>query len=337
MKKTRNKAGTILALVVIMLVTTAWGCASPPPPKAIPSPTPTPAPKTERTRAETIPASAVKMTPETDSLPPVMHSSEFAKPIPLGSAINTAGAEDSAFITPDGNTLYFFFTPDPNIPPEKQLIDDVTGIYVSNKQSGQWSPARRVVLIEKNEVALDGCVFVQGNEMWFCSARKGNSRGVDLWTAQFKNGRWTDWKNAGKKLNVDYQVGEMHITADNTEMYFHSPRAGGKGGYDIWITQQVNGEWQEPENVQAVNTPDTDGWPFITQDGNELWFLRWYQGSPAIFRSKKVAGKWDEPELIVSQFAAEPSLDNAGNLYFTHHYFKDGKMLDADIYLAPRK
>ena len=68
-----------------------------------------------------------------------------------------------------------------------------------------------------------------------------------------------------------------------------------------------------------------------------MWFLRYYQGSPGVFRSLKSGGEWGEPELIVSQFAAEPSLDNAGNLYFTHHFIKDGKMIEADIYVTQRK
>ncbi len=53
--------------------------------------------------------------------------------VPLGSGVNTAGAEDSAFIIPDGNTVYFWFTPDPGIPAQKQIIDGVTGIYVPRK------------------------------------------------------------------------------------------------------------------------------------------------------------------------------------------------------------
>jgi len=69
-----------------------------------------------------------------------------------------------------------------------------------------------------------------------------------------------------------------------------------------------------------------------------LWFLRTYRGAPAIFRSKRgTDGNWSKPELIVSSFAGEPSLDSEGNLYFTHHYFRDGKMLEADIYFAKRK
>jgi hypothetical protein len=287
-----------------------------------------------KSRLESIPADIIKQSPETDRLPPILHSDEFQQPAPLGNAINTAGAEDSAFITPDGNTLYFFFTPNGNIPVEQQVNDGVTGIYVSQKINGEWQSAERVVLQEPGKASLDGCEFVQGTQMWFCSARAGNYRGMDMWTADYIDGKWTNFKNAGKLLNQEYEIGEMQLTADGTEMYFHSGRAGGKGGQDIWVTRKVNNVWQEPENVTAVNTADNEGWPFITQDGNELWFTRWYQGSPAVFRSKKVNGSWAEPELIISQFAGEPSLDKDGNLYFTHHFYWDNKMQEADIYVA---
>lgn len=292
---------------------------------------------TEIDRESKIPAGQVKITPETDAHPPILHSEEYEEPIPMPYPINTAGAEDSGFITPDGNTFYIWFTPDVTVPPEKQLLDGVTGIYVSAKIDGEWQQPERVWLQDPCHLALDGCLFVQGDEMWFCSARDGNYRGVDMWTAEFRGGRWTNWTNAGEKLNVDYEIGELHITADGKEMYFHSDRAGGKGQRDIWVTRKVDGVWQDPENVEAVNTAEFEGWPFITQDGSELWFTRTYLGTPAIFRSEKVNGEWQEPELIISQFAAEPSLDNEGNVYFTHHFFRDGVMLEADYYVAYRK
>jgi hypothetical protein len=43
------------------------------------------------------------------------------------------------------------------------------------------------------------------------------------------------------------------------------------------------------------------------------------------------------PELIISQFAGEPSIDNEGNIYFTHHFFQEGKMIEADIYIAEKQ
>ena len=62
-------------------------------------------------RHEKIPSSASKMTPDQDKMPPILHSQEFEKPIPMPGKINTAGGEDSSFIPDDGSAFYFFFTP----------------------------------------------------------------------------------------------------------------------------------------------------------------------------------------------------------------------------------
>ena len=296
-----------------------------------------PEPIPQISRAESIPTDVTKITPEMDLYPPILHSDEWESPVPVDAPVSTTGAEDSPFITPDGNTLYFFFTPDVRVPVEQQIVDGVTGIYSSTRWDGVWSEPERVILQDPGELSMDGCEFVQGNVMWFCSVRVGNLREIDLYTAVYENGRWTNWENAGEKLNLEIGVGEMHITADGSELYFHSDIEGGLGGVDIWVTRLVDGEWSDAENVTAVNSSETDGWPFIAQDGAELWFLRWYQGTPGIFRSLRVGGEWDSPELIVSQFAGEPSLDNQGNLYFVHHYYKDGVMLEADIYVAYKK
>ena len=286
-------------------------------------------------RASRIPKDAVKITPLTDAFPPKLHSRLYEDPVPMQGPINTAGAEDSPFILPCGCTFYFVFVPDVGVPPEKQLVDGVTGIYESKKVNGAWSEPKRVVL--NSDVSLDGCQFIQDDVMWFCSARKGNYREVDLYTERLVDGEWADWKNAGEKLNAAYQVGEIHVTADGNEMYFHSSRAGGKGGVDIWVTRRIGDEWQIPENVEAVNTEADEGMPFITENGDQLWFNRVYLGSQAIYVSRKINGEWREPELVVSQFAGEPTLDAQGNLYFVHHLYKNNKMIEADIYVAYRK
>jgi len=58
-----------------------------------------------KSRIDSIPPGMVKVTPATDTLPPKLMSSEFNPPVPMEAAINTAGAEDSALILPDGNTM----------------------------------------------------------------------------------------------------------------------------------------------------------------------------------------------------------------------------------------
>ena len=297
-----------------------------------------------RTRAEAIPSGAIKWTPQMDPHPPVLEpafSKYFYAPEPLGPPITTAGAEDSPFITPDGNNLYFFFTPDMNIPVTQQILDNVTGIYWSQKVSGTWTEPQRVWLNYYDDPSLDGAETILGNTMWFASVRAGVKREIDLYTAELVNGRWTNWTNLGEPLNVTYQVGELHVTADGSQIYFHSERAGGKGGMDIWVTTKVNGAWQQPENVAAVNTENGEGWPYLSEDGNELWFTRHnVNGVPlGIFKSVKVGGQWQTPQLVVSGLAGEPTLDRAGNLYFVHHYYDDSanKIWEADIYVCRRK
>ncbi|MBW3022625.1 hypothetical protein KY308_00795 [Candidatus Woesearchaeota archaeon] len=281
-------------------------------------------------RESKIPSDAVKITPEMDVAPPKLNSEDYENPVPLPYPVNTAGAEDSPFITPDGNTLYFFFTPDVRVPVEKQLIDGVTGIYVSKKVNGEWQKPERVILQDKGKLSLDGCEFVQGNKMLFCTAREGYT-GIHWFSAEFKDGKWQNWKNAD--FNPDFDVGELHISPDGNELYYHSDREGGKGGLDIWMLKKVNGEWSSPENVAAVNTAGNEGWPALSPDGTELWLTKDY----GIWRSKNIDGKWSSPELIVSNLAGEASIDNNGNVYFVHHYYKDDTMLEADIYVAYKK
>ncbi len=286
------------------------------------------------TRQEKIPSDIAKRGPESDVHPPILVSGEFEEPMPLPGAVNTAGAEDSPFILPDGNTLYFFFTPDVRVQPEKQILDDVTGVWASSKENGTWAEPERVWLQDPGKLALDGAVSIQENEMWFASAREGYT-GVNMFTAEKKGGQWKNWQYAGDRLMKEIQIGEVHIHGD--DLYFHSDREGGFGDYDIWKTSRENGIWTDPLNIETVNTDAMDGFPFISSDGSEMWFTRTHMGTPGIFRSENENGTWAEPELVVHQFAGEPTLDDQGNLYFVHHFYEGGVMVEADIYVAYRK
>jgi hypothetical protein len=294
-----------------------------------------------RTRGESIPPTAVKQTPATDAHPPALEPAFrtlFEDPIPLGDPINTAGAEDSPFITADGQELYFFFTPDLAVPAERQLQDRVTGIYRSRRQGSGWGEPVRVDLSYFPELALDGCPTVQGDTLWFCSARANGFRGVDMLSATEVDGDWTGWSNAGKLLNQDYELGELHVADGGLTIYFDSTRAGGKGLKDIWVVRRSGDSWLAPENVDALNTAQSEGWPFVSEDGSELWFTR-LTPAPEIFRSRKQNGVWQPPERVLSSLAGEPTLDAEGNLTFVHHYFRDAdqKLLESDLYFCRRR
>ncbi|MBW2968258.1 hypothetical protein KY362_07265 [Candidatus Woesearchaeota archaeon] len=305
---------------MLLLIVLAFGCA--------------PKERVYVDRHTVLPTDLQKMTPELDKNPPILHSAEFEQPVPF-AAVNTVGGEDSPFVPADRDEFYFFFTPDVRVPVERQILDSVTGIWVSRRVDGAWQGPERVWLQDPGKLSGDGCEFVSGDKMWFCTVREGYT-GLHWATAEWDEelGAWKDWQV--NDFPEEYEVGELHFADDDT-VYFHSTRAGGKGDNDIWMMTRSGEAWGEPVNVAVVNSEVSEGWPYITPDGQELWFNRWYKGTPGTFRSRMVDGEWQEPELIVESFAGEPTLDGEGNLYFVHHYYDNGVMLEADIYVAYRK
>ncbi|MBM3122963.1 MAG: hypothetical protein FJZ97_12385 [Chloroflexi bacterium] len=320
------------ALVLAASAAGAWACAGATP-TAVPSPT---SARSTPTRLGAISAEAVKQVPEADAYAPILHSAEWSDPVPLPAPINTAGAEDSPFFAPDGR-LYFFFTPSLAQPPELQLTDGVTGIYAASAEGVGWGEPARVTLQDPGRLALDGCAFVDASRLWFCTAREG-LEGIHWFTAKDVDGRWAEWELADALLPQDGQVGELHFSADGQTLVFHSDRPQGAGGRDVWMaTRQAGGSWSPSVNLADVNTEADEGWPYLSPDGQELWFTRTYRGSPCVFRALRRGDRWSEPELIVERFAGEPALDAAGNLYFVHHYLRDGVLIEADIYVALRR
>ncbi len=286
-------------------------------------------------RLARIPTGAIKGTPENDLYPPAA-SAGWSQPVPLEGPVNTAGAEDSPFIPADGQSLYFFFTPDANIPAQDQVSDGVTGIWVSPWTGSAWGEPTRVWLTRGDEPSLDGCEFILGNTMWFCSVRAGNLNEIDWYIARRSNGVWSDWQNAGTPVNGEYQVGEMHISADGQELYFASKRPGGSGGYDLWTSKKSGEGWGEPFNLGTqVNSASDENRPYLTVDGSELWFDRDY----SIYRClRRADGTWGDCERIISPLAGEPTLSPDGKkLYFVHHYLSaEAKIIEADIYVSQR-
>jgi len=304
--------GSIVFVISILLA----GCASEP--VEIPE------------RESLIPLNAPKMSPENDTLPPRLLSDEYEDPVPLPYPVNTRGAEDSAFILPDGKTLYVWFTPNNRMDVIEQSQDLVTGIYKFERTTGGWSGPERLWLVEPGEPHLDGCGFFQGNEAWICGVR-AEYEGIHWFTSRYEDGHWSLAEIAD--FDPDYEVGELHISNDGRELYFHSSRPGGKGGLDIWTSTLVDGKWGEPVNLVNVNSEYDEGWPALNPQEDELWITKNY----SIWRSSRVDGIWGTPVEIVSTLAGEATIDQEGNVYFTHHYYQNDKMIEADIYLIYRK
>src|SRR4030095_7712650 len=96
-------------------------------------------------------------------------------------------------------------------------------------------------------------------------------------------------------------------------LYFVSNRPGGKGKQDIWYCYIADRDnFTAPENLTAINTPETDNSPFFLRDTYRLFFaLEGYLGFGGldIYQVNYNDGKWD---TIVNMGAPlNSSLDDA--------------------------
>ena len=92
----------------------------------------------------------------------------------------------------------------------------------------------------------------------------------ELWEANLVDGKLKD----AKKINIkDSAADYLHpfLSKDQSKLYFSSNRAGGKGGFDIYELNRVNGTWNiSPVTIDCVNTSSDELSP--TVNGYDLLF-----------------------------------------------------------------
>lgn len=79
-----------------------------------------------------------------------------------------------------------------------------------------------------------------------------------------------DWQDIQPLPFNDSHYNFMHpsLSADGKQLYFASDKPGGFGGYDIYVADQIDGEWMDPINLgPEINTPGNEVFPFIHPTG----------------------------------------------------------------------
>lgn len=84
-------------------------------------------------------------------------------------------------------------------------------------------------------------------------------------------GGWSDLKPMSFSSD-DYSVAHPSLSSDGKRLFFSSDMPGGQGGKDLYLSFFENGQWGPPINLgPAVNTPDDEVFPFISNSG-KLYF-----------------------------------------------------------------
>lgn len=114
------------------------------------------------------------------------------------------------------------------------------------------------------------------NTVYYTRSNRNNSLEYKLYKAILEE------DSAGNWINEEYlTINKPNVSIENPfvnragdKLYFSSNMAGGKGGYDIYVSNiNIDGSLGEPQNLgSTINTPFDDKYPSLSIDDKYLYF-----------------------------------------------------------------
>lgn len=161
----------------------------------------------------------------------------------------------------------------------------------------------------------------------------------------YARGQWSEPVNLGPNVNSPRFEFGLCLTQEEDTIIFDSNRPGGKGDYDLWISWKKEGQWVPANNMgDSLNTPWSDGSPFLSSEGRHLYFSSNRPNGPGdfdIYFAERKKGVWQSPSPLpypVNTIYSEgwPCLSSDENqLYFSSD--RPGGKGHLDIWMVEKK
>lgn len=127
--------------------------------------------------------------------------------------------------------------------------------------------------------------------------QKNQTNKLGIFTAQRQGTSWINIQPFTYN-NPDYNVSYPFVSSDGKYLFFSSDMKGGYGKYDIYMCENINGQWSKPVNLGSnVNSSDAEIHPFLHSSGR-LYFASDRKGGLGgldIYYSTLVYGNWSKP------------------------------------------
>jgi Tol biopolymer transport system component len=144
-----------------------------------------------------------------------------------------------------------------------------------------------------------------GNELYFASNRSGGFGKADLYVAKraSRHQPWGPATNLGPRVNTDAFEAFPTPSADGTLLYFNRSTAFDSQDSDIWVSARSGpgNEWGEPQPAAAgINSEHAEFSPWLSTDGNTLYFASARSGSIELWVSQRAAPAhpWGAPRRL---------------------------------------
>lgn len=271
----------------------------------------------------------------------------------IGGPINTAELEGVPIITADESMMiytYVGFKSTGGKLNEMQQSDPVNGlfradIYMSLKDSSGTKWGKPQPMKNLNTLGEEAAIAISPSGQTLFTFLSSKTNFGDIMVSKLVDNEFSAPVALNGNINtVDYWEGSCSISADGRFLYFASERPEGLGGRDIWVSENIDGDWGPAVNMGPnINTPYNDDAPFIHPDGITLFFSsQGHQsiGGYDIMFSIKEGNEWTKPKsmgipLNTTEDDSYYVINSKGDKgYFSSNRTGSGGLGEQDIYMV---
>ncbi|MBW6483633.1 MAG: hypothetical protein K0B10_11310 [Vicingaceae bacterium] len=195
----------------------------------------------------------------TDTWELISDENELAKHLPKD--INTKKHDAGIIYSSDGKRLYTYKS---------------DKIWQSNFENNTWTALElldKTVNSSKYNIPSVS-ISSDGKTLLFVSERKEGLGGKDIYQSSLNaDGKWSEATNLGAEINTKYDEESPFLSDDGKTLYFSSKGHEGIGGYDVFKSELINGEWTKPINMGIpINSPADDVFLIIDKEEKNGFF-----------------------------------------------------------------
>jgi hypothetical protein len=151
---------------------------------------------------------------------------------------------------------------------------DSSDIWMVDHTDGAWTqPVRLAAPI--SSPLHDSYPSVSSDQtIYFFRRFDADAGRSEILSAEPEPDGYSEPVNLGPKVNTEWDEWDPAVSSDGSTLIFCSKKPSGMGVDDLYVSfRDAESEWSESINLgDAVNTPGSENRPFITADGQYLFF-----------------------------------------------------------------
>ncbi|NNE32609.1 MAG: OmpA family protein [Winogradskyella sp.] len=191
---------------------------------------------------------------------------------PFSNNINTDSHESNAVFTKDGKTMYFNRTNTTRKKTDEERVAHIK-IYKAELVDSVWSNVTALPFTSNAYSTEHPALSKDEKYLYFASDMPGSIGSFDIYKVAINDdGTYGEPENLGSTINTKHRE-QFPFLSDYNILYFSSIGHEGYGGLDVFRSNMVNGNFDQPVNLGSPINSNLDDFAYVVLEKNNKGFV----------------------------------------------------------------